>query len=656
MVWNIAAECFSVVILCILWVYSRQGNFLPTLKNRLFQICFLVTFIAISSNVVSTLLLYYYQSVPLFLNWTVAMIYFMTTPLMGVVYFYYTLSIVFEDHPRFWRALFFLSIPAMIYLLMVLINPFTHWFFDIDPINGYIRGNLLAITYIVFYLYCFSCLVIALVWGRHLERSIRNILASFPIIAGITIVVQQFFPEFILSGSAATCALLIIYLYLQNKQISLDHLTGLANRQSFLKMLELRVVRQAEIPFTLVIVSLKGFKNINDNFGQHNGNEILHAVAVYLQSVAAGNPVFRYSGDEFAILVRRTDKQFIIDLIIEINRRMTLLWEAGTCRTVLSCGIAIVQYPSNARSVEGLIDGIESTIAQAKKNAYQNCCFCTQEMLDKMRRRSNIIDILKNKLETKGFEVYFQPILSLDTMTFNRAEALLRIHDTPIGPIYPSEFIPIAEDTGLVVDITYQVLEKACAFLKQQLDTGKDIVGISINFSSKQFLQEDASRRVLDIIERSGVPYSCIKIEITEGTLIENVEAVSKFIDDIYSRGVRFALDDFGVGYSNISTVLAFPIQTVKLDKSLVWSSVENPKSEAVVRHIVAAFKEVGIRILAEGVENEDQRRFVVGCGGDMIQGFYYAKPMPMFEVAEYFGKTPEEANRLKEKKNGIFF
>ncbi|MEA5003218.1 MAG: GGDEF domain-containing protein, partial [Christensenella sp.] len=314
----------------------------------------MVTFVAISSNIASTVLLYDYQSVPLFLNWLVAMVYFITTPLMGVVYFYYTFSIVFEGHPRFSRLLLLSSIPAIIYLVMVLLNPFTHWFFNIDAANGYVRGNLLILTYIVFYLYCFSCLIITLFWGRHLERSIRNILASFPIVAGIAIIVQQFFPEFILSGSAATCALLIIYLYLQNKQISLDHLTGLPNRQSFLKMLELRVERQQDEPFAVVVLSLKSFKTLNDNFGQHNGNQILRAVAAYLQSISAGNLVYRYSGDEFAILVRRIDKEFITGLITELNRRMTLVWEAGTCSTLLSCGIAVVQYPNSAQSVEGL--------------------------------------------------------------------------------------------------------------------------------------------------------------------------------------------------------------------------------------------------------------------------------------------------------------
>lgn len=649
MVWNITAECFSVVILCILWVYSRQGNFLPTLKNKLFQVCFLVTFIAISSNIASTLMLYHYQDVPMFLSWLVTTVYFVTTPLMGVVYFWYAFSIVFEGHPRFWRLLLLSSVPAAAYLALILLNPLTHWIFDISPTDGYVRGKALAVTYVIFYLYCFSCLVISLLWGKHLERSIRNILASFPIVAGITIVVQQLFPEYILSGSAATCALLIIYLYLQNKQISLDHLTGLPNRQSFLKMLELRMERHQSEPFTVLVLSLKNFKTVNDNFGQHNGNLMLRAVAEYLRTAARRSLIYRYSGDEFAILPGRPAERDTDDLIGAVSRRMTLPWEAGTCSTLLSCGLAVVQYPSSAVNVEGLVDGIESTVAEAKKNAHQSCCYCTQEMLDQLRRRSRVIDILKQRLVADSFEVYYQPILSLDSMKFNKAEALLRLNDTPIGPISPSEFIPIAEDTGLITGITYQVLAKVCAFLRRQLDEGKEVDTISVNFSSKQFLQEDIAQRVFDIIEASGAPFSHLKIEITESTLMENFEAVSSFLGEIHSRGVRFALDDFGVGYSNISTVLGFPISTVKLDKSLVWSSVNNRKSEAVVRHMIAAFKEVGIDILAEGVENERQRDFIMECGCDMIQGFLYAKPMPPGDAAAFLGNSPEDAPHIEE-------
>lgn len=640
MVWNITAECVSAIILCIIWVYSRKGNSLPTLQNKFFGVCFVVTFIAIISNIAATLLLYNLDAVPLFLAWAVNIVYFVMTPLMGVFYFNYVVSFVLEDPKRIYRTLMWTSIPAAVYLIFVFTSPANGLLFNIDSVVGYSRGPYIAVTYIVFYLYCFACPLIVFLKGKHLEASTRRILISFPIIAAVVIIVQQFASEYVLTGSAATCALLIIYLYLQNKQISLDHLTNLPNRQEFLKMLDLKIRHYGDVPFTVMVLSLKSFKNINERFGQHNGNRFLQLVASYLQLIVGSKHLYRYSGDEFAWIVDATDKSVIEPLYQILLSRMGIPWDTPECSCLLSYAFGVVQYPLSADAVEDLIDGIEFSVTQAKREPNVHACFCTPEMLQKVKRRSTIIEILKDRLSHDSFEVYYQPILSLETATFDKAEALLRLGDTPIGPVYPSEFIPIAEETGLIIDITYQVLNKVCHFVKKLVDEGTDIKTVSVNFSAPQFLQENISQRVFEIIEQSGADYSNIKIEITESVLMENYEVVKDFLGAIHDKGVHFALDDFGTGYSNISTVLGFPINTVKLDKSLIWSGAENTKSKAIVRHMVAAFKELGIDTLAEGVEDEEQRQFVVSCGCDMIQGFLYSKPVPEDAARSFLGKT----------------
>jgi len=637
--WNISAECVSVIILCIIWVYSRKGSLLPTLQNKFFQICFFVTFVAIISNIASTLMLYNYQTIPLAFIWVANTIYFIMTPLMGLFYFYYAISFVFENEKNIKKIIAISSIPAFAYLVFVLINPFNKLLFDISPAYGYVRGPYITLTYIVFYIYCFACPFIVLFNGRHLNIAIRRILVSFPIIAAGVIIMQQFIPEYMLTGTAATCALLIIYLYLQNKQISFDHLTGLPNRYAFLQTLEIRLQKHPGQPFTIFVLSLKNFKMINDKFGQLNGNHFLQALASFMHSLAAQDRLFRYSGDEFALLADYTDSEQIRPLFQEITRRMSLPWETQSCETLLPYALAVVQYPSSAGSLEGLIDGIESTVLQAKHNTRDHYCYCTPEMLEQAKRRTRILELLKEYLASDAFDIYYQPILSLDTHTFNKAEALLRMNNTPFGSLSPLEFIPIAEDTGLIIDITYQLLDKVCKYIRRLIDHNVDIVSVSVNFSSVQFVQENVTERVFQIIDQNKIPYSKIKIEITERVLMDHFTVVSDFISAIHAKGVRFALDDFGIGYSNLSTVLEFPINTVKLDKSLIWSSMDNPKSELIVRHIVAAFKELGIDILAEGVENEKHRDFVIDCGCDMIQGFLYAKPLPEDQALRFLGK-----------------
>lgn len=638
-VWNISPECISAVMLCIIWVYSRKGSPLPTLKNRLFQVCFLVTFCSMTSNVISTLMLYHYEEIPLILTWLVTSIYFAATPLMGIVYYYYAVAVLTENKDNAGRIMAWSSPPAAVYFLMVLTNPFTKWIFDVVPGTGYVRGPAISSTYLVFYLYCAACIVATLLKGGEVDPAAKRILAIFPMVAVAVIVVQQMFPDYILSGSAATCALLLLYLYLQNKQISIDHLTGLPNRQEFLKLLDLRLQKRKDEPFTIVVLSLKNFKTVNNNFGQMGGDLFLQEAGRFFRDAAAPCPLYRYGGDEFAVLMESGEEDQIRRLVLTLLERMTSPWEIRGYSCVIPGAVGIVRYPESASRREDLISGIEFAVSQAKQDRTKSYSYCTPEMLQALSRRNKIAEILKDALRTGNFQVYYQPILSVKDGRFTLAESLLRMNETPIGPVYPNEFIPIAEETGIIVELTYLVLERVCAFLRRMTDQGVELDGISVNFSGIQFSQADVIQRVSGIIESAGVPYSKIKIEITESVVAENFEQLNGFIQEMHSRGVRFGLDDFGTGYSNISSVFCVPLDTIKLDKSLVYLSMKDSKYSLAVRQLVRVFKEFDLFVLAEGVETEEQRDFVTDCGCDMIQGFLYARPMPEEQAEQVIGR-----------------
>lgn len=235
--WNIAAESISLVMLGIIWVYSRRGSHLPTLKNRIFQGCLMVTFGAMLTNILSTIMIYQCDQVPMWMTWTVTTVYYVLTPLMGLAYFLYTVSVIYTENGQLKKVIGVGIIPGVIYVLLVIANPFTKQLFDINLSDGYVRGDWVAATYLVFYAYCLASIIVT-VWNyKRIDRKIYHILAAFPILAVVVIVVQQIYPNIILSGSAATCALMIIYLHLQNKQISMDYLTNVPNRQELLNML-----------------------------------------------------------------------------------------------------------------------------------------------------------------------------------------------------------------------------------------------------------------------------------------------------------------------------------------------------------------------------------------------------------------------------------
>lgn len=634
--WNIAPETISLVILGIIWVYSRKGSHIPSLKNRMFQGCLTVTFAAMTSNILSTFMLYDYIPVPVWLTWSVTMIYFILTPLMGLVYYLYVVSIIYEERPQLKQMILAGGIPAVCYTLLVLSNTFTGCMFVISESRGYMRGCCISLTYLVFYAYCLACIVVTVRNRRRIDRHIYHILAAFPVLAVLVILFQQMYPDIILSGSAATCALLIIYLHLQNRQISMDYLTNVPNRQELLNMLELMFKRYPEKDFTLLVVSIRDFRQVNNICGQHGGDEFLKSVCRFLCETGPAGNVYRFSGDEFALLFINEKEERIKECVTVIQERMERPWQNRDYQFILPAVIGIIRRSEYVRTLEEAVSAIEYAVFQAKTGRYGQVLYCDREMLGKLERRKQIIEVLKAQLAEKDVEMYYQPIYSVDTGEFRYAESLMRMNHTPIGPIYPSEFIPIAEEAGLIIELTYVILDKVCTYINRLLADGLPLRAIHVNFSAIQFSQPDLTERVLEIINRNKTPMWAVKIEFTESTLAENPQVVTDFAIEMLKHGIEMGLDDFGTGYSNIASVIRIPFGTVKLDKSLVYASMDNPTSALAVRHLVQTFRDLGMTVVAEGVETEEQRQRVVDFGVEQIQGYYYSKPLPGDEMEEF--------------------
>lgn len=629
--WEISAEIVSAIMLCIILSYSLRGHLLPTLKNVIFQYCLMITFVSIISNILSTLMLEYVDVVPLFLNHIVLFIYYMTTPLMGAVYFVYALASVYEKEPKkILHYALICSTPSIIYFLLVLTNPFTHVFFTLDGPHGYTRGDWIFLTYIIFYIYVLLSVIFVLTRRKNIDKTVCHILVVFPIISSAVILFQYCFPTYILTGTAATSSLLIIYLYLQNRQMFTDTLTNLLNRQEFNKALAMRIHEHKD--FVVMVVSLCDFKFINDKFGQEVGDYLLLELCQYLKQLLPGQFIYRYGGDEFALLCTK-DK--VKQAIHEINQRMQAPWKINHMDFMINYVIGIVEYPHVAGTQEEIIKGLEIAVSTAKKDKEEKYCICSEAMMQQLQRRYEIVNILKEGIAKDSFQVMFQPIYDVKAKRYRKAEALLRLPENPLGFVSPEEFIPIAEENGLIGPITYQVLDKACHFIEHILKRDIDFLGVSVNFSIVQFLQDDLEEKVLHIIDQHHIPYEKIRIEITESMLATNYEAVLSFMQHMRVKGIQFLLDDFGTGYSNISYVLAVPFHTIKLDKSLIWAAIHNEKSHIVVKKMSEAFLNIGQHVLAEGIETPQHIQFAVECGCDYLQGYYYARPIPEKEALE---------------------
>lgn len=639
MKWDISVECASAIIICIILINANRVNTIPRLKNIVFQNCLRITFLSCLTNILSTFLLQYIHEVPLFINEWILIFYFICTPLMGGIYFLYTVTMCYEEDKRaITRCVKYSCLPAILYVALVISNFFTKALFTIDS-SGYQQGDWISTTYIIFYFYVFLSLFVVLLRRKYLERLSLRILIMFPFLSSFIVLLQQyFFPSVILTGFAAMCSLLVIYLYLQNKLMFTDPLTHLLNRQEFSRMIEMKIDQGQT--FSILAVSLKEFKFINDKFGQQIGDKLIIALCEFLSTVTYCNNLYRYSGDEFVFLLN-SDKE--VNLVVEkIQTRMSAPWVVDTYDYNLNYCLGSVVYPDVAKNEQECIFGLEYAIAQVKKEKELTYLACSVDMLHEIQRNEAIIKIMKQGIQEDSFQVLFQPIYDYDLHCFNKAEALLRLPENQLGFVSPNVFIPIAEESGMITEITFQVLDKTCKFIHSLLEQGIKIDGISVNFSIVLFMQEDLERKVLEIIERNEIPYDKIKIEITESMLSMNYDTIVSFIQTMEKKGIRFLLDDFGTGYSNLSYVLNIPFHTIKIDKSLVWKAMEDKHSDIIIGMIVSAFKQMDLYVIAEGIETKGQSDRVIAYGCNAIQGFLYAKPQTAQAALSLFAQGYE--------------
>lgn len=640
MTWNLLAEWTALVFAIVLLIDSRRGIQLQTIRDRLFRFSTVLTILAIVSDLLSAHLIGRYQTVPAWLSIGVTTVYFLITPLLAVIFFYYTVSVLFYDRDfgRINRLWYLCLLPYAFYVGLMLINPFQETVFDITAESGYTQGPWIFSTTAVFMVYCLAVILLAVLRRKTVSLASFWVLLIFPILSIAVIVVQDLLPDnSILSGTASVLALLIIYLYLQNQRSISDEKTGLLNRAMVLHAIK-TAIRNGR-PFTAAELSIDRFKAINDRFGQDLGDRFLKEIAQALVAIAGADHVYRFVGDQFILLLTGEERGKMDAYLARVVERFSRVWDVGEAECLLTGSIGVVSYPEAGGDISTLLTALDYSNAQAKAMGWTNICRYEKDMMERVHRREQVEKVIRDAIAEGGtaFTVLYQPIWSIAEQRFNQAEALVRMDTPEFGRVYPDEFIPIAEETGLIVELTYIILRKVCRFqarLNRLSPEGiSPLTNISVNFSALEFLQPDMEHRVHAAVAEAGIRPSQIKIEITERTLVSNSEQVEAILLRLHKNGIAFALDDFGMGYSNVGSILQLPFQVIKLDKSLMEAAYGDADKTVFLSNIIEAFLGLGCLVVSEGVETAAQCLYMETCGVTAIQGYYYAKPMPESEV-----------------------
>lgn len=420
-----------------------------------------------------------------------------------------------------------------------------------------------------------------------------------------------------------------------------DSLTDLYNRSWLSTMMKVQIKETTEKneKFGILLFDIDNMKDINDSRGHNAGDELLKQVATILKLMESKTvTATRFGGDEFVLLYKNIKDR---DEAIEISKKALRFLNAEGIG--ISGGISI--FPDDSKKTEDLLKFADMAKIEAKKNGKNNVACFHSLMQEKFLSKLNIETKMSKAMASRNFQLYYQPQFDAKTKELRGFEALLRWYDSDLGWISPEQFIPLAEETHLVVPLGDWVMTTAIATIKEW-EMKFSFNGImSVNVSPVQFVQEDFIEKLFKKIEKSGIDKKHLEIEITEGVLIDNVEDTISKLNKIREQGVGLSLDDFGTGYSSLRYLQLLPLTTLKIDKSFVSNIAEKDGFEAkLTESIISLVSKMGLNTIAEGVENEEQLKMIQKFNCRTIQGFLLGKPMPKEQceklLVENLGKT----------------
>jgi diguanylate cyclase (GGDEF)-like protein len=412
-----------------------------------------------------------------------------------------------------------------------------------------------------------------------------------------------------------------------------DELTGLPNRVTFHQLFEqsIRSAQRHGRKCALLFIDLDRFKVINDSLGHAAGDTLLVEVANRLRGCLRDSDlVARFGGDEFVVVldgISDQDQVAVVASNILTTLTPAVVLAGHECRTTGSMGIAL--YPDNGSDVQTLTKNADMAMYRAKEEGKNIFRFFTPEIKSQSIERLTLETDLRHALELNQFTLHYQPKLDVATGQISGVEALLRWTHPKLGNLPPTEFIPLAEETGLIIPIGRWVLMTAAAQNMAWQRQGLPTISMAVNLSPRQFLDANLLYDIDEVLASTGMPAHLLQLEITESMVMQNVERAIKLLDEIRSRGVRLAIDDFGTGYSSMSLMKKFPIDTIKIDRSFVRDLAESVEDRAIATAIISMGKALGLTVVAEGVETTEQDAFLRGRECDEVQGYLFSKPVP---------------------------
>lgn len=632
--WSLIGEYYSFFILAILYVryHWYERIMAPNRRRVLFTRCLLLSMGSIAVNVISVLSLNKPGFLPVWCNMGLNSLYFLLSVCMcsyiAYMLFDATLEHVYDKHCLHKAKVLVISLTA-VSIVFLAINLFTGILFYVDDTGLYQRGPLNSIFYflpVVELVFLFICFVRN---RESVDGRMMFVMRCIPPILLVLLLLQLNYPNVLLNGTISATVSLVIFIAFRTHTEEKDVSTDSGSRSGFLSELRMHVELQHDVQF--IQISILNMADINLRYGYAVGDALLYEISRYLRYNYPNGHVFRTASVSFTLMLPLENNEQANEYLEGISGRMDEEWVLGDIHLMAPFAVAEMRCPHLQDEVGDIIERLEYTHLLAKK-ARGVVCF-DENIKAQMVRRSYIIDLIQRSIEQGRFRVFYQPIFSCNAGRFTSAEALLRLSDFDGTPVPPDVFIPLAEESDLIYELTWVVLDNVC----RMLSSGEAVPdSVSVNLSMQQLLDPQLPERIREYLDKYGLDAKRLKLEITERFILNDENYARRLLETLSEIGVEICMDDFGTGYSNLSSVLQYPFSVVKIDRSLIKTLPGNKQAAMMVDSLLQLFHNMDMRVVAEGVEEKIQADYLKERGVDMIQGYYYARPVPIEELDNF--------------------
>ena len=617
--YDVAALFISIVILFNLFVSQR----IKTRVSKAFKVLAIDLFLATIFDIITIFTISFYQLCPIWLNYLLNILALLTYNSLPA---FYIISIMYSSLPEEQDFTvvqkLFLAIPVCAAGFLIISTPFTKAIIYFTAEGQYKIGSAFNTLIVIGFVYLIMVIVYGILKRKTLrtEQTITIIVYTVTTIAAL--IISNIYISLLVPLFFASLSVLITYLSLDNPSEYTDPIMDIYNKKAF--MYTTTDYFNSHKSFIVLGIQLDGISYLNETLGYNNLNKVLVKIAKKVCGLCGKNNVYRLSGSKMAIIIHTDDKNKD-DKFLELQLLFSQSIKLSELEISPKVKMATFSCPEAADNFVKLNDLIFDTLNSSELEVGK-IVDGNKKMVEKTRREYELVQILKEALSQNQFEIFYQPIYSVEKKKFTTAEALIRLTNEELGYVSPDEFIPVAERNNLILLIGEFVFRSVCKFIINHKLWEKGIEYIHVNLSAIQCMQEKLHEQLIEIMDFYGLEYKFIELEVTETAAIASSDTLLKNMKFLMEKNINFALDDYGMGYSNTSSILKYPFHTIKLDKSIVWSAVKNEKAQKLLQHTIAMFRDMGIQLVAEGVETSEMAVMLMKMKCDYLQGFLYSK------------------------------